>query len=255
MVGAVAIFAAVGCADDAPSATTTRPSASAPSGTGSVNATTPGTAAPSTAPAGTAAAGSGLGAGTTASAGTGATETLPVGSSPGTDPADSTVYRAVASVIQEAGKPPMIAFALLESFPPQGGDIVLDNFSWADVEGEQTSGGTTWLDGVEFVGRRTATGFTLTQKPAPGDAPLSPLTYDKLTEGCTEATTDPMIATLERLDARSLGVLGVGPHTFDGHCGVVITAMFDTRGLRDAVAGLLGAAGDVSYDFQFRPVD
>lgn len=172
-------------------------------------------------------------------------------------PADSTAtsYRTVASVIQIGTLPPMIGFALTESFPPQGGDLVLSGFSWDDVDGEQTEAGTTWLDGIEFVGHRTADGkFALTQKAKPGEAPLSALTYDQETAGCADTTFQPMLDKLSELNLGALGIIAKSEYTFDGHCGVAITAEFDTSELHAAVDCALGAGADVSYDFLFLPV-
>jgi hypothetical protein len=166
-----------------------------------------------------------------------------------------TVYRTVASAIQAGDGPPMIAFALRESFPPQGGDVVLHGFSWDDVDGEQSSGGTTWLDGIEFVGRPDGTGgFVLTQPARPGEAPLSALTYDAQTDGCAESTYGPMLTTMAALDTKRLGILATSEYTFDGHCGVAITAQFDIPELRTAVDEALGAGADASYDFMFLPL-
>ncbi len=178
------------------------------------------------------------------------------GTAPGTTPADTTVYRTVASVIQTGGNPPMIAFVIGESYPPTGGDIVLHDFSWDQLDGEQTESDTTWLDGVELVGQRAPDGgFTLTQPPKLGEPPLSPLTYDNLTPNCDEATFGPMLTKLDTLDPERIGLVSSNEYTFDGHCGVVLTVTFDTPELRTTVDRLLGPGADVSYDPMFQPAD
>lgn len=172
------------------------------------------------------------------------------------DGTGDVTFRAVATAIQAPGGQAMIAFALAESLPPQGGDVPMTNFSWDDVIDEQTASGTTWKEGLEFVGHRKVDGtFELIQPPKPAAAPQPQLTYGRQTSGCADSTAAKVTAAVNSQDGRGLGIISVGDYTFDGHCGAAVTALFDTPELRTAVSQVAGVDADVSYEFMFLPTD
>jgi hypothetical protein len=89
-------------------------------------------------------------------------------------------YQTTATVLESREHGPELCLgAVLDSFPPQCGGLPIPNWRWDQVDGEQSSGGTTWGD-YHLVGTYDGTAFTLAQAgpprwPAPpGDEPTSP---------------------------------------------------------------------------------
>ncbi len=172
-----------------------------------------------------------------------------------TAPVDDVVYMGnVGGIIDSGdGRGPMLTFFWLDSYPPQGGTLPLDNFDWSMVDGEQTANGTTWLDEtIGVTGTFDGTTFTLTEPPSsPFTFTDDVLTYGTLTEGCTEADVAPALAALNAIDHVALGLIESSDYRWDGHCGVQLAAMFDSEGLRNAIATL---GDDVMVRIAFHPV-
>jgi len=108
--------------------------------------------------------------------GTTTTTTLPL--PPAEVEADNTV-------LQDATHGPELCFLVLTSLPPKCGDVPIANWDWAQVDGEQTVGGTTWGD-YHVVGHYDGRNLTLTQRPGPARPhlgtvdPTSPFSLDRL---------------------------------------------------------------------------
>lgn len=172
-----------------------------------------------------------------------------------TAPVDDVVYMGnVGGIIDSGdGRGPMLTFFWLDSYPPQGGTLPLENFDWSMVDGEQTANGTTWLDEtIGVTGTFDGTTFTLTEPPSsPFTFTDDVLTYGTLTEGCTDADVAPALAALNAIDHVALGLIESSDYRWDGHCGVQLAAMFDSEGLRNAIATL---GDDVMVRIAFHPV-
>ncbi|MFM2077345.1 MAG: hypothetical protein RJA49_1235 [Actinomycetota bacterium] len=166
-----------------------------------------------------------------------------------TGPPASAVTLTGPALIIDSGNGPMLASGYRESLPPQGGDVPIDGFDWSMVDGEQTSGGTTWTD-TQFTltGTWDGTTFHLTQPPAPYVPPSLPA--PQMTPGCTLETMAPMLDALGTLDMSSLRITSTSSWNYDGHCGVKISALFDTPALRAAAAKV---GDDVTLEFVFNP--
>jgi hypothetical protein len=96
-----------------------------------------------------------------------------VPSVPPTPPPDDRRYEANAFILQEEGEPAMLCVGMvLESLPPQCGDMPITNWSWRRVEGEQTLSGVTWGD-FHVLGTYDGSSFTVLQagprQPEPSD--------------------------------------------------------------------------------------
>lgn len=92
---------------------------------------------------------------------------------PPTPPPDDRRYEANAFVLQEEGEPAMLCVGgVLESLPPQCGDLPITNWSWRRVEGEESMAGVTWGD-FHVLGTYDGTSFTVLQagpsQPEPPD--------------------------------------------------------------------------------------
>jgi hypothetical protein len=92
---------------------------------------------------------------------------------PRAEPAGEQRYEATAIVLESEEHGPMLCFGvLLQSLPPQCGDVPITNWSWEDVPGEEALSGTTWgryhligtYDGESFRVMETAP-----PQPEPGD--------------------------------------------------------------------------------------
>ena len=166
------------------------------------------------------------------------------------EPGSTTEYETTATVIETPGNPPMIAFALLDSLPPQGGDIPLRGFTWVTADGEQSANGTTWGGPYLLRGVWDGTTFTLTAPPAP-PATESVEEEHVMTQGCTLEMMAPMLDALNTLDMQALHIVSTSSWNFDGHCGVKVTAAFDTPALRVATDAI---GDDVTLEFMFSPV-
>ena len=89
--------------------------------------------------------------------------------SPAPDPGPvAPRYEVVRMVISSAQRGPRICVgSIADTRPPRCGELPVEPFSWADVEGEQTVSGVTWLDHVRLVGTYDGTTFRLTERPVP----------------------------------------------------------------------------------------
>jgi hypothetical protein len=65
---------------------------------------------------------------------------------PGTTaPAADQLYEANATVLEDGSHGPMLCLAgILESLPPQCGNVPIANWDWGKVQDEESVGGTTW---------------------------------------------------------------------------------------------------------------
>src|SRR5262245_56153858 len=76
-------------------------------------------------------------------------------------------YQATATVLQSRGHGPELCLGIvLDSFPPRCGGLPIPNWSWDQVEGEQTARGTTW-GRYRLVGTYDGASFTVIQADLP----------------------------------------------------------------------------------------
>jgi len=99
---------------------------------------------------------------------------------PGTTPSAEQRYEADATVLQADGPPRLCLGSVLDSLPPQCGDVPIVGWDWDDVEGEQRLNGVIWGD-YHVVGTYDGAAFTVldvsareTPPPEPGDPFASP---------------------------------------------------------------------------------
>jgi hypothetical protein len=79
------------------------------------------------------------------------------------------VYEGTFTVLQSDEHGPSLCTLVLDSDPPQCGDLPVLNWDWDAVEGETTSGATTW--GMwHLTGTYSRDGFTLTEPPGPPES-------------------------------------------------------------------------------------
>lgn len=72
----------------------------------------------------------------------------PIAQSP-TGPTDDGPqrYEAEATVLQAEGQPALLCRgSVLDSFPPQCGDVPMIDWNWGEVGGEDQASGVTWGD-------------------------------------------------------------------------------------------------------------
>lgn len=154
--------------------------------------------------------------------------------------------RTVATVIQVEGSPPMLAWTVRESLPPQGGDIPLRGWNWDEVDGEQTVGSVTWGDSYEVIGTWDGTTFTVTQPPIAATPP-TPEGFAFITNGC-----DELSFTAERESLQSAGSaldrqFNVNVNQINGHCGLTIDATIETTALSAVLADHTDHIDSVNY--------
>lgn len=93
----------------------------------------------------------------------------PETSAPATQDANSTPeVVTVASVVDNSGpngQGPMLCYTISTATPPQCGGLFINNWSWDDVEGEQTADGVTWKENLVLIGKLANDSWTVTQKP------------------------------------------------------------------------------------------
>jgi hypothetical protein len=83
-------------------------------------------------------------------------------SPPLTEPDPAPLYEANAMVLEAGDRGPMLCLgAVLESLPPQCGDVPIAGWDWRSVKGEETAGDTTW-GSYDLVGRYDGQIFTVT---------------------------------------------------------------------------------------------
>lgn len=162
---------------------------------------------------------------------------------------DGAVVRGSGLVIESPDHGPMIAWAFLMSDPPQGGVIALSNWDWSDVEGEESSGNTTWGGPYDLVGVWDGSEFTLTE-PAVA-VPAGAERFHPSGTNCTDPELSDTIEFLRALDRDDLGLGSRGSRTIAGECAAFVEVYFDTPELRDALAPV---ANDVHVDLSFQSV-
>lgn len=151
------------------------------------------------------------------------------------EPAADTVYETTAGVIETPDHGPQIAWALMESYPPQGGDVPITNWDWADAPDSESASGTTWGGSYRLVGTWDGSAFTLTEPPESTTVPAFDREYGRPTEDCDYADIEPVLDFTNGLDRTGLGIIGSGDDVWDGRCGGYVEAMFDTPALRAAL--------------------
>lgn len=162
-------------------------------------------------------------------------------------------YRGVVSVIETPGKGPMIIFEWLDSLPPQGGDVPLDGWDWAAVDGEESLNGTTWGGPWEVVGTWDGTTLTVTQPPRPGTSAGSwRSALGAPTPNCDEQSLLPAREALRPIGQRLVGWIDLSVDLFDGNCGIRVTALLPSAELDAAMAKYADVI--LSVDYVFEPV-
>jgi hypothetical protein len=79
------------------------------------------------------------------------------------------VYEGTFTVLESDAHGPALCSKVLDSLPPQCGDLPLLNWDWDAVEGETIMNDTTW--GIWHVtGTYSRDGFTLTEPPGPPES-------------------------------------------------------------------------------------
>lgn len=85
------------------------------------------------------------------------------------------LYEANATVLDDGGSGPKLCLgAMLESLPPQCGDVPVEGWDWADVEGEERASGVTWGGDYHVVGTFDGQRFELSEPPGPPAPHLVP---------------------------------------------------------------------------------
>lgn len=90
------------------------------------------------------------------------------------DASDEQRYEATAIVLEDEDHGPMLCLGMvLDSLPPQCGDVPVSNWSWDEVAGEERLSGTTWGD-YHVVGTYDDGSFAVTgvgtPQPQPDDS-------------------------------------------------------------------------------------
>lgn len=92
----------------------------------------------------------------------------------GGDNGSKALFEANATVLEnDKGETNLCLGVILNSLPPQCGDVPLMNWDWDDVEGEERAAGVTWGGSYHVVGSFDGEAFTLTGKPGPPAEHLS----------------------------------------------------------------------------------
>lgn len=103
------------------------------------------------------------------------------------DNGSSALFEANATVLEnDKGETNLCLGVILNSLPPQCGDIPLMNWDWDQVEGEERVGGVTWGGSYHVVGRFDGETFTLTDKPGPPAEHLNPADDFSSAPACEE---------------------------------------------------------------------
>ena len=128
---------------------------------------------------------------------------------PTTEPAPEPspqLYEADTTVLDDGEKGPMLCLGgMLESLPPQCGDVPIANWDWAAVEGAESAAGTTW-GAYHVVGSYDGETFTVTEVgPFEGEEPAAETDFSS---PCPEPeggwpVPDPSLATQEHAHAAS----------------------------------------------------
>lgn len=120
--------------------------------------------------------------------------------------ADEPRYQANAMVLQWQGQPARLCLgSILESLPPQCGDVPIPNWDWDAVEGEDRMSGTRWGE-FHVVGTYDGETFTVVEAGPPRRQPNDP--SDDIVSACPEpeggwSAPDPSRVSDEDLQAAS----------------------------------------------------
>ncbi len=95
-------------------------------------------------------------------------------------------YRRLATVLEAGGRGPQLCHAVAESYPPQCGGPEIVGWDWDAVDGEESAGGTTWIDAV-VTGTWDGERFTVTRTVEPPSAwSEPPPDPDEFAPGCEQ---------------------------------------------------------------------
>jgi hypothetical protein len=117
---------------------------------------------------------------------------------PRAEPDGEDRYEATAIVLESEEHGPMLCLGMiLESLPIQCGDVPISNWSWDEVDGEETRSGTTW-GRYHVIGRYDGETFTVLETASP--RPQPPDDGDPIDTPCPEpeggwVATDPTRTT------------------------------------------------------------
>jgi hypothetical protein len=101
-------------------------------------------------------------------------------------PDPGRLYEVNATVLEDRTHGPMLCLGgILESLPPQCGDVPIASWDWPAVEGEKTAGGTTW-GSFHVMGRYDGETFTVTDVGPYEDDPPASETDPDFTSPCRE---------------------------------------------------------------------
>lgn len=85
------------------------------------------------------------------------------------------LYEANATVLDDGKSGPHLCLGAIQtSLPPQCGDVPVDGWDWAHVEGEERASGVTWGGNYHVVGTFDGESFELTEPPGPPAPHLDP---------------------------------------------------------------------------------
>jgi hypothetical protein len=116
--------------------------------------------------------------------------------------APTDLYEASATVLESPEHGPQLCLGGVEdSLPPQCGGPDLIGWDWAQVDGEDSAGGSTWGD-YHVVGTWDGESLTVTEPPGPPQFGESPDPgFDPV---CDEPTGDPDVPELETWAAEEI---------------------------------------------------
>lgn len=90
-------------------------------------------------------------------------------------PESHGLYEANATVLEDEKSGPKLCLGAIQtSLPPQCGDVPVEGWDWADVEGEERARGVTWGGEYHVVGTFDGKRFVLTEAPRPPAPHLDP---------------------------------------------------------------------------------
>lgn len=102
------------------------------------------------------------------------------------EPGPITELTTQAMVLESKEHGPELCLSVLESLPPQCGDIPITNWDWAAAPGEETLNGTTWGDRYVVVGTFDGMRFTLTRPVTQAHAQPADASPSELATPCPE---------------------------------------------------------------------
>jgi hypothetical protein len=75
---------------------------------------------------------------------------------------EGPMFETVTTVLESADHGPELCLGgVLDSLPPQCGDVPITNWDWDAIRGEDSANGTTWVDSAYVTGRFDGSRFTV----------------------------------------------------------------------------------------------